>query len=181
MTDLRTNEQGMIPEQMPEYISYRDGYRYQLAEDCYAFIDIFHYQDIETEFINLTKHGLLWIKKGYACDGPSGPTKIISDILAILGCIPLVGRVFKWSKSKLLNSIMRGAFIHDSLYQLIRQGYLPAGARLHADRELRKACLEDGMSRIRAGWVYKGVRGFAEYAADPKNKKRVYHAPEVKG
>ena len=181
MNNHKTNEQGMIPETISKCISYRDGYRYQLAEDYYIFINIFHYQDIETEFINLSKHGLLWIKKWYASDGPSGPTKIACDIMTITGRIPLLGRIFKWHKHKVLDTIMRGAFVHDALYQLLRQGLLPSVSRLFADKELKKACLKDGMSKIRAWYVYRGVRGLAGYAAHPKNKKRVYHAPEFKG
>ena len=177
MIDHKTNEQGMIPETLPEYVSYRDGYRYQLAEDYYILVDIYHYQDIETEFITLTKQGLLTLKSGWACDGPSGPTKIICDILTILGCIPLIGGFFNWLKWKILNSIMKGAFVHDALYHLIRHKTLPQATRLFADRELRKICLKDGMSKIRAGWVFKGVRGFADYAADPAYVKKVYHAP----
>ena len=181
MTDHKTNEQGMIPESLSEYISYRDGYRYQLAEDYYAMIDIFHYQDIDTEFINLTKHGLLWVKKGYASDGPSGPTKIVCDILTILGLIPFIGRIFLWHKRKVLETIMRGAVGHDACYELLRKGLLPPEARLPVDKELKKACLKDGMSKIRAWYVYRGVRRFAGYASDPKNEKRTYHAPEFKG
>ena len=181
MTNHRTNEQGMIPETLPEYVSYRDGYRYQLAEDYYVLVDIFHYQDIETESITLSKHGLLCIKRGWACDGPSGPTKIACDIMTILGCIPLAGKIFKWHKKKVLDTIMRGAFIHDALYLLLRQGLLPSVSRLFADKELKKACLKDGMSKLRAWYVYRGVRRFAGYASDPKNRKRTYHAPEFKG
>lgn len=180
MTDLKTNEQGMIPEQMPEYISYKDGFRYQFIKDYCVFIDICHYKDIEADFLSLTRHGLLVIKKGYAWDGPSGPTKVIADILTILTLLPFIGRFFNWLRFKLLNSFMRGSAIHDALYDFLRKGLLPADARLPADRELRKACLKDGMHKIRADYVYKGVRDFAEYAADPENKKRVYHAPEVK-
>ena len=171
------NEQGMIPESLPKQIAFRDGYRYQLAEHFSIYIDIYHYKDIDTEFISLTKHGFLTIKSGYACDGPSGPTKIICDILTILGCIPLAGRGFKWLKWKILNPIMKGAFIHDALYQLMRQGLLPQEARLPSDKELRKICLEDGMNKFRANYVFVGVRKGAGYAADPKNKKRVYKAP----
>ena len=171
------NEQGMIPESLPKQIAFRDGYRYQLAEDYYVYVDIFHYQDIETEFINLSKNGLLWIKKGYASDGPSGPTKIICDILDLFGCIPFIGRFFLWLKFKILNTIMRGAFGHDAGYELLRKGLLPPEARLPIDKELKKVCLKDGMSKIRAWYVYRGVRGLAGYAADPKNKKRVYKAP----
>jgi len=36
------------------------------------------------------------------------------------------------------------------------------------------------LSRCRNLSSSTSVRGLAGYAADPKNKKRVYHAPEVK-
>jgi len=61
---------------------------------------------------------------------------------------------------------MRGSLVHDALYQLMREGALPIVYREEADRLLRRICIEDGMSRLRAAWVLRGVRlGGASSAA----------------
>ena len=153
-------------------IKYRDGYRYQLAETYGIMVDIQHKDtfDVNTEYVDLNCKGLLWIKAGYAWDGPSGPTKWICD------------RTPKWLRNWILKTILRGSLVHDALYQLIRQGYLNSfddciDYREKADKELKRICLEDGMSKIRAWWVYRGVRRFAKFAALPKNKKKILEAP----
>ena len=133
-------------------IYYKDGYKYQLDKDYTVQTEIIPGYDILTKFIELTLEGVLTVRAGYAWDGASGPgidTK----------------------------NIMRGSLVHDALYQLSRQEYLSGASRLQADLELKKICLEDGMSRIRAWWVYKGVRWGGGYAAAPKNVKVVLTAP----
>lgn len=137
---------------MRPQIKYKSGYKYQTVVDYTVFVAIFPKQDIETHFLILTKDGTLKIKNGYAWDGPSGPA----------------------IDSK---NFMRGSLVHDALYQLIRTGLLSANVRLIADQELRKICLEDGMWRVRAWWVYRSVRWFAASAASPENKKEVLIAP----
>ena len=62
---------------------------------------------------------------------------------------------------------MRGSLVHDALYQLMRDGYLPLKTREYADWLLREICIEDGMSKIRADWVYMGVDLFGESSAKP--------------
>lgn len=93
--------------------------------------------EIETRYLWLgrgpTKQSLI-VKAGYAWDGPSGPT---IDTL----------------------NFMRGSLVHDALYQLMRLGHLDKNTyRIFADRELQRICNEDGMWRIRAQFVYWGVR-----------------------
>jgi hypothetical protein len=63
------------------------------------------------------------ISKGYAWDGPSGPTIDTGNF-------------------------MRGSLIHDALYQLMRTGNLPTSFRERADLLLRKTCIDDGMRRV---------------------------------
>ncbi len=91
--------------------------------------------------IVLDPNGLLTIKKGYAWDGPSGPTIDTPNF-------------------------MRGSLVHDVLYQLMREELIPQEHREYADKLLHQICLEDGMSALRAWVVYQGVRlGGASSAA----------------
>lgn len=134
-------------------ISYKKGYKYQLIKTYRIKISIKPLEHILTHFIDLTPMGWLVIRKGYAWDGPSGPTFDTANF-------------------------MRGALIHDACYQLIRQGYLKSKYREPADRLLQKICREDGMNRLRAWYVYQGVHLGGKYAADPANKKKVIKAPK---
>jgi hypothetical protein len=83
---------------------------------------------------------MLMIRKGYSWDGGSGP------------CYDT-------------KTVMRGSLIHDALYQLLRLGLLFPTYRKAADRLLKLICLEDGMNRFRAAYIYRAVRLFAGYAA----------------
>ena len=107
---------------------------------------------ISTPYIQLSSYGWLTIYAGYSWDGPSG---IAIDT----------------------KNFMRGALVHDALYQLLRGGYLPQHERIVADRILKHICREDGMSKIRAWWVFQGVHRFASFAASPRNKKKIHTAP----
>jgi hypothetical protein len=135
-------------------ISYKKGYKYQLVKEYSTDIPIKPDNDIETDYIVLTSEGKIIIRKGYAWDGPSGPTV---DTL----------------------NFMRGSLIHDALYQLMREEKLDNNIyREPADRLLQQMCKEDGMSSIRAWWVYKGLRLGGDPAADPANRKPVVIAPK---
>jgi len=134
-----------------EQIKYRKGYKYQLAEDYTIYTNLVGYQ-ANTEFIKLTLTGILTIKQGYAWDGPSGPTIDTPDF-------------------------MRGSIVHDALYQLLRQGLLPQEERRFVDKLLQDICLEDGMSKIRAHYVFEGVNMFGGSSANPKSKKEIITAP----
>ena len=121
---------------MPNIISYKGGYKYQLRETYTVFISIKPSVPILTQYIDLYTDGRLVIKEGYAWDGPSGPTIDTQ-------------------------TFMRGSLVHDALYQLMRENYLSRiEYREEADKILRQLCLEDGMWHIRAWWVYWGVRFF---------------------
>ena len=134
-------------------MKYRSGYKYQLAEDLFIQTDICPDADIDTQFINLNTKGLLWIKSGYASDGPSGTT-------------------FDYPKKH----VMRGAFGHDALCQLFRMKRLPQDAELilKAHKTAKRLWLEDGMYRWRASVWYKALVGLADFAVDPANAKKVY-------
>lgn len=135
-------------------IKYNSGYKYQLKETYTVAIEIKPPLLIDTDYIKLDTEGSLTMKKGYASDGPSGPT---IDTL----------------------TFMRGSLVHDALYQLMREKHLNnASYRDDADRTLQKICKEDGMCSLRAWWVYHAVRLFADPAADPANKRPHVSAPE---
>lgn len=116
-------------------------YKYQLLDDYGLEVKILG-ESIDHSFIQLTPSGNLFIKRHYAWDGPSGPS---IDTL----------------------NFMRGSLVHDVLYQLMRLGALDVKHRKHADRLLKEICIEDGMSRFRAAYVYWAVRAFGASHAAP--------------
>jgi len=133
-------------------MKYTKGCKYQLFETMEVFIpDLISYDNIVCDFIWLKK-GRLTLLKGFAWDGASGPTIDTK-------------------------SSMRASAIHDALYKLIRQGYLPAKTKNLADVILRYVCIQDGMWEWRAGAWFLAVGKFADTAADPKNKKKIMEAP----
>ena len=137
-----------------ECIAYKSGYKYQLKETYSVRIDIRPDAAVDAEYLALTAGGMLTVKKGYAWDGPSGPT---IDTL----------------------NFMRGSLVHDALYQLMRERHIDgAQYRETADRLLQAMCREDGMSAARAWLVYQGVRFGGGYSADPSSNKPLTRAPE---
>ena len=125
-------------------------YKYQLTDDFEIKIDIKPEKDIVFEYLSLSSEGLLWIKKHYAWDGPSGPTIDTRDF-------------------------MRGSLVHDALYQMMRLRALDnVKYRKRADELLRDICREDGMCAFRAWYVYLAVRIGASGSAKPGTE------PEVK-
>ena len=133
-------------------IKYKEGYKYQLAEDYGIQTNIIPRQPIITPFIELGAGGFLIVKKGYAWDGPSGPT----------------------IDSK---SFMRGSLVHDAFYQLMRDDYLGQHYREAVDVLMRDMCMEDGMYAWRAEYVYHAVRMFAQSAANAENERETITAP----
>ena len=133
-------------------IFYKGGYKYQLRKTYSVVIDFKPESDIVTEYVELDTSGKLTIMKGYAWDGPSGPTIDTKTFL-------------------------RGSLVHDALYQLIREGYLPVSCKNMADVTLKKICKEDGMWSIRACYVYWGVDKFGKPSIDPSKDKPIETAP----
>lgn len=136
-----------------EYIEYQSGFKYQLTADYHIQTKITGFY-IPSFFLTLNKDGLLVIRRGYAWDGPSGPTV---DTL----------------------TFMRGSLVHDAFYQLLRTGCFlnPEKVRRQADKLLKEICLEDKMCSLRAWYVHRGVSRGAGFAADPANAKPVIYAP----
>jgi hypothetical protein len=117
-------------------------YKYTLAEEYSYQTDIQVKEPINLGCLAISANGLLTIRPGYAWDGPSGPAIDTKNF-------------------------MRGSLVHDALYQLMREEKIDQSQRLRADEILRDVCLEAGMSKIRAWWVFKGVRIGAANAAKP--------------
>lgn len=132
-------------------IKYRklNKYKYQLMENYYYKTDIALDNDTGVpDFVTLRKDGRLEIYKGYAWDGPSGPTIDTKDF-------------------------MRGSLVHDALYQLIREQKLARKYKEYADKLLHDICIEDGMSKFRAWYVYWAVRLFGKARKDHDNTSDV--------
>ena len=130
-------------------IHYRSGYKYKLA--CYAAVDPIPVPDFEHDYFKV-KSGTLIAYKGYAWDGPSGPTIDTK-------------------------SFMRGSLVHDALYQAMREGLLDRSYREKADQILYDLCRADGMSRFRAWYVYRFVRMFGAKNVLPSASRPVLTAP----
>ena len=132
-------------------IRYREGYKYQLAETYRVYVGIYLPKAIVTEWLVL-KDGWLTITRGYAWDGPSGPTFDTPDSL-------------------------RGSLVHDALYQLMRLGLLSREYRQAADDLLHNICVEDGMLHMRAELWEEAVSHFAEAASRAESEPPVLIAP----
>lgn len=133
-------------------LHYRRGIKYQLTRDYYAPTSVTPDFVIMTPWVELDPSGWILIRSGYGWDGPSGPTLDTYDF-------------------------MRAALVHDALYQLIRMELLPASARFAADADLRITTKADRMNPVRRWVVHTGLRWFADYAADPKNRRKEFSAP----
>lgn len=142
-----------------ETITYRKlrGYKYQLIEPFEAHCPTILGKNVSIPgMVYLNTMGSLLISAGYCWDGPSGPTIDTP-------------------------SFMRGSLVHDAFYQLMRAEELdPTVYRILTDRQLRYMCLEDGMNRFRAWYVYRGVRMVGGRHAKPTGpfvKLNRYTAP----
>lgn len=138
-------------------IRYRDTrpYKYQLLETYDLYVGVHPaYSPVYTDFLQLDMNGILKIRAGYSWDGPSGPAIDTK-------------------------SFMRGSLVHDALYQMIRLGLLPADRKSRADDVLKRICLEDGMSRVRAEWVHLALSLFGSRRTKPlpEDRGRVMEAP----
>jgi hypothetical protein len=118
-------------------------YKYQLVEpEYFQDVRLPEGNPIWTTFLTLNKKGMV-VRSGYAWDGPSGPTIDTP-------------------------TFMRASLCHDALYQLMREGYLPRSYRKWADETMRRHLIEDGMSPVRAWYVYWSLRFFGGFAVKPR-------------
>lgn len=130
-------------------MKFKKGFKYQLTEDEITQTPIHPDADIDTQFISLTKGGLLTVRSGYAWDGPSGPT-VDTD-----------------------NS-MTPSLNHDAFAQLMRLGLLSRIWRIMSNVFFAQQCVDRLMWRVRA-WAWKrGLDKFGSPSTDPKNAKKEY-------
>jgi len=131
---------------------YSKGYKYQSRQNFRMGLHYFFNQpNIVTEYITLVD-GMLKIKKGYCNDGAT------------------------WVKDT--KNSMRAAYVHDALYQLIRQGYLPYECWKLADKEMYRILRMDGMSWFRAKVLWmNGLKIANGKAARKKSLKEILVAP----
>ena len=137
-----------------EFIEYAACYKYQLLANYRIITAIKPPNECKLEFIQLLTDGSLTILEGYAWDGATGPVANTP-------------------------SVMRGSVVHDSLYQLMREGLLDYKVfRPMADQLLHDICVEDGMNKAYAWIILKAVSGFGKIFADPKRKNPPIYAPK---
>ena len=121
-------------------------YKFTLVESYSRNIAIEPDEKLGNNFLYLDTDGTLFISKGYSWDGPSGPTFDTKNF-------------------------MKGSLVHDALYQLMREKFLEFSYRKYADELLKEMCIEDGMSRLRAFYVYWAVRLFGASSAKQDTRK----------
>jgi len=129
-------------------LRYRElkGWKYELLHHLSVPI-LIQGVNIKTPYFDV-RDGYIDVRAGYAWDGPSGPTFDTP-------------------------TFMRGSLVHDALYQAIAQGLLSKDYRKRADLELRRLCLQDGMNKFRASYVYWAVRIFGGMAVSKKRESRI--------
>ena len=104
---------------------------------------------ISTHFLTLAADGVLSIDRGYAWDGPSGPT---------------------WDTE---NS-MTPSLVHDAFAELMRAGLLDRKHRIPSNTFMKEMLLERGMSWLRVKYWIAGLWLFGGGSVKEKNKKKVY-------
>jgi hypothetical protein len=110
-------------------------YKYQVLETASVNTDMRPDGDIDGPYFSLTKDGVLTAKIGYNWDGPSGGIDT--------------------------KNFLRPSLFHDIPYNMHQLGLpLPLDWKPKTDLLLHRLCREDGMTRLRAWWVYQAVKMF---------------------
>jgi hypothetical protein len=140
-------------EPLEPNMGYMSGYKYQLFTTVrFRIPSLAAYSGYVGDYISIEEGGILVLQKGYASDGASGPTLDTP-------------------------STMRGAFVHDALYQLIRLGVLPPSYKETADSILKELCVIDHMWAPRA-WFWDTMLGkFGLSNTLPSHRRTVKYAP----
>lgn len=133
-------------------IKYSVGYKYQL-EEAYDCMTPIKGESIKDKQFTLLPNGRLYIRKGFAWDGASGPTIDTKDS-------------------------MRASLVHDVFCVVMRDGRLSYDKWQNTVNELfRRQCIEDGMWAPRATLWHAAVE-FAD-AGNPSQgpDREVVEAP----
>lgn len=134
-------------------IGYREGYKYQLAQEYKVSTSILPDEDIVHDFFALSIDGTLTVKKGYAWDGASGPT-------------------FDTKSS------MRPSLVHDCFCQMMREELLSYNRwQNRVNRLFYTHCLEDGMWAWRAKLWYAAVEFANAGRPDGTEGNPIVYAP----
>ena len=139
----------------PHKIAYQkvEFYKWRLRESLWISTGVLGY-NVQTDYISLDETGLMILKgrhPEYAWNGASGPAIDTKNF-------------------------MRATAAHDAGYQLLRLGFLPPRCRVKFDKLLHRICREDGMSRIRAAFIYRAVRICGGSAAKPRKPNPILYA-----
>lgn len=136
-----------------KYVKFRKmlvSFVYQLTEDVIIDLSEYakcpHIKNTKSTFVEI-QDNILLIKKGFAWDGPSGPTIDTKPFLA-------------------------ASLVHDALYRLISIGALERTpcSQLWADKMLLKVGIVCGMWEIRAKLAYYAVRIFGHKSTLPRKE-----------
>ena len=131
---------------MPVELQYRRvNWKYVLEKDAHLMLPVKLPGKAARSYVGpylLFDAPLLLIKAGYAWDGASGA----------------------WDTK----ATMYPALVHDALYQLIRLGIIPSGARKEADKLFRRLLKAEGMKFLQRWCFYRAVRWLGASAARPK-------------
>lgn len=139
--------------EMSNSVAYISGFKYQVQDDFFIKIPcLSQFAPLETFYFSIKEDGSVLLKKGFASDGPSGPTIDTPDSIA-------------------------GAFIHDMLYECMRKGLIPRDFRKTSDKIIRDVCIKHGMPKIRAWMWYYMLRWFGEKNVLASSRRKVKFAP----
>lgn len=134
-------------------IAYISGFKYQVQEEFKIQIPVLsQFDGIEQDYFSILNNGTVILKKGFASDGPSGPTIDTPDTIV-------------------------GAFVHDMLYECMRKDLIPRDNRKLADEIIRDVCLKHGMPKIRAWWWYYMLRVFGHKNVLASSRRQIKYAP----
>ena len=134
-------------------IRYKAGYKYILAESYSVMTPIKPEKPIKREYFTLSKNGKLWIKKGFAWDGASGPT-------------------FDTKSS------MRPSLVHDAFCQMMRSRLIDYDKWQDTVNEFfKQQCKEDGMWSARASIWHAAVEFANAGHPDQGESNPVQEAP----
>lgn len=110
--------------------------RYQLTRTFIIQTDIHPPLTVFSDYIRLQPEGTLIIERGYCWDGATGGFDT--------------------------PDFMRGSLAHDGLCDLIARGLLDKSYRPQVDKLLRNILIEDGMSKLRAWWIYTFIKYYVK-------------------